>query len=247
MKFRVGSYRFNASIFIIAVFIGLFSFLITLGFWQLSRADEKRQIQQLKNTGINNQVLDLPIDLPIDLDIFRYRKVKVSGHYDSNHQILIDNQIRKGKSGYFVLTPVKFSGSSKAVLVNRGWVLADNDRTRLPEISLVNIQDISISGRINAFPKPGIKLKGADIPSEGWPAVVQIINIDLISKKLGYPVHNFQIELDAELAQGFYRRWHEAKLITPQKHTAYAFQWFALALTLLGLFLWHSIEKRINE
>jgi surfeit locus 1 family protein len=89
----------------------------------------------------------------------------------------------------------------------------------------------------------GIKLNGAEIPTKGWPSVVQVIDNQVLANKLGYPVFPYQIELENDLPEGYKRDWQAAKIMLPEQHTAYAIQWFALAFTLTMLFFWYSLKK----
>jgi phosphoserine aminotransferase len=50
--------------------------------------------------------------------------------------------------------------------------------------------------------------------------------------------------LDDDQTAGFVRHWHTQATIPPEKHQAYAVQWFGLAVTLTGLFIWISTRKR---
>ena len=151
-------------------------------------------------------------------------------------------RISAGKPGYFVLTPFVLQDEAKAVLVNRGWVPLNHDRSVLPEVQLKN-QQTKVSGRINRFPSIGIKLAGAEIPTEGWPSVLQVIDTQVLAKKLAYPLFPFQIELDKNLPEGFKREWQTTTIMLPEQHTAYAIQWFALAFTLTLLFIWYSCKR----
>jgi surfeit locus 1 family protein len=178
---------------------------------------------------------------PLDSEAVRYQKVSAIGRYDVEHQFLLDNQILEGKAGYFVLTPFLLD-SGGTVLVNRGWVALGKDRHVVPDVSIKQpVQHIQ--GRINHFPGVGIKLKGAEIPTENWPAVVQVVDTQVLSAKLVRELYDFQIELDADQPEGYQRQWRITTLITPEKHVAYAVQWFGLALTLTVLFFWKSSRK----
>ena len=101
----------------------------------------------------------------------------------------------------------------------------------------------TISGRINNFPSVGIKLAGAELPTDTWPSVVQVVDSNILAKKLGYTLFQFQIELDKDLADGFKREWQTTTVMLPEQHIAYAVQWFALALTLTIIFIWYSYKK----
>lgn len=224
------------------VYVCLLTVLLALGMWQLDRSEQKQVLLQLQEQAGATQLLKLSTAIEDKTDRLRYRRVEVSGRYDVAHQFLIDNQINGGKTGYFVLTPLVLTGETKAVLVNRGWIPQNPDRTVLPDLQINNAETI-ISGRINHFPSVGIKLAGAEIPTAAWPSVVQVVDSNVLAKKLGYSLFQFQVELDKELPDGFKREWQTSTVMLPEQHTAYAIQWFALALTLTILFIWYSFNK----
>lgn len=223
------------------IYLMLMTLLCSLGFWQLDRAEQKRQFLLQQQQGM----LAAPVNLnqhDSEQAIQRYQSVQLTGHYDDEHSFLIDNQIVEGHPGYFVLTPFMLQAQSGAVLVNRGWLPLTESRQTLPDVSIK--QPVTkIHGRINEFPKVGIQLQGAEIPTETWPAIVQVIDSRLLADKLGYPLSDFQIELDTDQPAGYLRRWMIAATIPPEKHQAYAVQWFGLALTLTVLFIWISFKK----
>lgn len=224
-------------------YLCLLPLLLALGVWQLDRAEQKREFLKLQEQGGVAEALHLSTAIEDNAETLRYRKVDAAGSYDESHQFLIDNQISGGKAGYFVLTPFILKGEAKAVLVNRGWIPLNQDRSVLPDLS-INKMQTTISGRINNFPSVGIKLAGAELPTDTWPSVVQVVDSEILAKKLGYPLFQFQIELDKDLADGFKREWHTTTIMLPEQHTAYAIQWFALALTLTILFIWYGRKKK---
>lgn len=224
------------------VFLILLPLLLSLGFWQLDRAEQKRALLEQQKQGAVAEVVHLSPKTTQDLNTIKYKRTEVKGRYDSDHQFLLDNQISDGKAGYFVLTPFILEGSEKAVLVNRGWVPLSPNRAQLPDIR-INQMPTEVRGRINSFPSVGIKLAGAEKPAEGWPSVVQVVNPDILSGKLGYPLFQFQIELDKDQPEGYKREWRHAAVMPPAQHVAYATQWFALAFLLTMLFIWFSRLK----
>jgi surfeit locus 1 family protein len=224
-------------------YLCLLPLLIALGIWQLGRSEEKRLFLKQQEQGLaSSEIIQLSTAIVDNVDVLRYKKVQVTGHYDQAHQFLIDNQISDGKVGYFVLTPFVLQGETKAVLVNRGWVPLDKNRSVLPDVQIKNDETV-IKGRINRFPGVGIKLAGAEIPTEGWPSVVQVIDSQVLAKKLAYSLFPFQLELDKDLPEGFKREWQTTTLMLPEQHTAYAMQWFALAFTLTLLFIGYSCKR----
>jgi len=246
MQIQLGPYLFRPALVPGIVVLCLLPVLIGLGVWQLHRSDEKKAILEQRGQRSQDQILQLTAATNDDADALRYREVQVVGKYDSRQQFLIDNQIVHGKVGYFVMTPLLLQGDKKAVLVNRGWVPLNRDRSQLPDISFEG-HETTITGRINHFPSVGYKLPGAEIPTKGWPAVVQVVDREVLEKRLGYPLFSFQIELDKDLANGYLRDWRTTIIMTPERHFAYAMQWFGLAITLVILFLWFSSKKQTHE
>jgi len=225
------------------VYLCLLPLLIALGIWQLGRSEEKRVfLEQQEQELASSEIIQLSIASEDNVIRLRYKKVQATGHYDQAHQLLIDNQISAGKAGYFVLTPFVLQEEAKAVLVNRGWVPLNQQRSILPDLQ-ISSEQTKVTGRINQFPSVGIKLAGAEIPTEGWPSVVQVVDSSVLARKLGYSIFPFQIELDKDQPEGFKREWQTTTMMLPEQHTAYAIQWFALAFALTLLFIWYSFKR----
>jgi len=243
MIIKIGRYSITFEKAPTLAYLCLLPLLIALGTWQLGRSEEKRIFLKQQEQGLaSSEIIQLSTAIEDNVDALRYKKVQATGHYDQAHQFLIDNQISAGKPGYFVLTPFVLQGETKAILVNRGWVPLNQDRSVLPDLQIKNHQ-AAIRGRINRFPSVGIKLAGAEIPTEGWPSVLQVVDSQVLAKKLAYSLFPFQIELDKELPEGFKREWQTTTIMLPEQHTAYAIQWFALAFALTLLFIWYSCKR----
>lgn len=241
MKLTIAKMELKFSTFSIVLYLVLVTLLLSLGFWQLDRAEQKKVFVRQQQLSADKSLLKLTEDA--DLEATRYRKTEITGRYDSTHQYLIDNQIVNGRVGYFVMTPFKVDGLNQSVLVNRGWVALNKDRRVLPDISIETLK-LTITGRINHFPVVGIRLAGAEIPTEGWPSVVQVVDSQVLSEKLGYLLFPFQIELDKSMRDGYSRDWRKKSVMPPEKHVAYAVQWFGLALTLTVLFIGFSRKSK---
>ena len=226
------------------IFLCVLPLLIALGLWQLGRADQKRILLEQREQSMSSaEIVSLSDGTVDNIDVLKFKKVKLNGHYDEAHQFLIDNQISSGKVGYLVLTPFILADGSRAVLVNRVWVPLNANRQILPDLQL-STNPIEVTGRINSFPSVGIKLVGAEQPSSGWPSVMQVVDTAILAKKLGYTLFTFQVELDKELPEGYKREWQVSKIMLPEQHIAYAMQWFALAFTLTVLFFWYSKKSK---
>lgn len=227
----------------LAAYLCLMPVLLLLGFWQLDRAESKQQLLNRQKQQQTAETLLLTGESPDDDETFLYKPAKATGRFDNAHQFLLDNQVYQGKAGYFVLTPMLLKHDKKAVLVNRGWVPVGASRAILPDINVTQ-EEVTVTGHINRFPRVGLKLGGGESTVNHWPAVVQVIDSDLLSSRLTYPAFSFQIELDQTQAHGFLRDWRKPAAMTPEKHLGYAVQWFLLALTLTVLFIKFGTERK---
>jgi surfeit locus 1 family protein len=226
-------------------FVLLLGFLLSLSVWQFNRAQVKQNRLNLQQIRSKSEVLKLNENNSFSLDENLYQPVQVVGHFDQHRQFLLDNRVNAGKAGYFVFTPFLLSNSNKAVLVNRGWVPLTGNRSQLPDV-MVNNELRTINGRINKFPSIGLMLSGAEIPAQGWPSVLQVIQPEVISQTLQYNVLDFQIELDEHADDGYIRNWQTKPAMTPEKHMAYAVQWLLLALTLTVLYIKFGLQT-VND
>jgi surfeit locus 1 family protein len=98
-----------------------------------------------------------------------------------------------------------------------------------------------IAGVADRFFNVGFRLKGAEIPGPGWPAVVQVPEPELLSTRIGYPLLPYQVLLDPDADQGFVRDWREARL-DPEKNRGYALQWFLFAAVAAVIYLRRNVK-----
>ena len=216
---------------LVAGFLLLLTLLFSLGEWQLRRAAEKMPVFDRFDTAEELLALTTPID-GRELEEHRYRRLELRGRYDSSRQLLLDNMTHQGQAGYHVLTPFHPLDAERWLLVNRGWVKADTDRRVRPQIA-VSEAVREIRGRIDALPRPGLRLETALRDEErSWPQVVFFPSIGDLETLLGEPLFRYQLWLDSEYPDGFVREW-EPRTMAPEQHVGYAIQWFGLAGVLL--------------
>lgn len=237
---RIGGFRFNPGLWPTLATLVLLPLLLSLGFWQLDRADQKRAFLASVELGREAAPVDLNRETP-GYDQVRHHRARAVGEYDGAHQLLIENQIRDGRSGYQVLTPLRLRGTDLAVLVDRGWLPAPARRTELPDVT-APAGPQPVSGVIDSGPAPGLKLGGAGEES-GWPRRVQFLDYAGLGALLPYRVLPYLIRLDDEVTGGYRRDWQPVQEMGPARHQAYAVQWFGLALALLVIYLVVNLKR----
>ncbi|KAG0241922.1 surf-like protein [Actinomortierella wolfii] len=94
-----------------------------LGTWQVQRLRWKTDLIEMLEDRMSLDAMPLPRKVNLDaLEDFEYRKVKVTGRFRHDQEMLLGPRTRgDGQPGYFLITPLERSNGSK-ILVRRGWV-----------------------------------------------------------------------------------------------------------------------------
>lgn len=219
-----------------AVLLLLFAAFVSLGVWQLGRAEQKRALYAAFDAG---DAAALTLDAGVSLADDRYRTLVARGKYLTDRQFLLDAMTHSGRVGYQVLTPFAPDGARRWLLVNRGWVAAAPDRAALPDVPIETALPegaldagaapaTTLRGRIDALPRAGVRLGEPATDAGPWPRVVLFPTVDELSAILGHELYGFQVLLDPAAADGYVREWAPPPM-PPATHVGYAVQWFALA------------------
>jgi surfeit locus 1 family protein len=241
----VGSRRFRPSILGVALTVLGVAGCVRLAVWQLDRAEEKRGlITAFASGGERALVVKAALEgLP------RYQSVELSGHYDTEHQVLLDNMFSaRGQPGYQVLTALQRE-SGAWVLVDRGWVPAGNLRAQLPKIDVDGRVRV-VRGQLDQLPRPGIRLgNSADAgpQTDSWPKVLNYPTHQQLTAALGRPLENPRVLLSASAPDGYERQWQANVGLTPERHLGYAVTWIGLLVTILVTFVVVSVKQVADE
>lgn len=84
---------------------------------------------------------------------------------------------------------------------------------------------------------------GEDLWTEGWPKRIQTIDFGQIQSTLNQKVPSILLVLNEQQPGALQMRGLTIKT-TSDKHLGYMFQWFTMALVLLGLYLYRMINYR---
>ena len=209
------------SIFFVIVFV-------FLGVWQIERAAHKEGLLQAFNSEQESPPIRLTSQSP------DWSRVFVDGIFDSSRQILIDNQIHKGKVGYKIFTPFRFD-DNKIVLVDRGWIGQGQSRSDLPQLNILEKKSRIIATVTS--PEQGV-LAGSELLTNEWPRVSQTKAVEVIASAFKEPILDIVLVLDPGSSQITEFIQIKPFAITPVKHYGYAMQWFTMSIVLLGMFLY---------
>ncbi len=215
-----------------------------LGFWQLERAGQKEQAV-IEREDRGDDALFKLTGSEVDAEQVRYRQVGLQGEFLEDSQFLLDNRKHKRVAGYYVMVPMRIEGSSRAVLVNRGWIAQGNNRKILPHIEVPSgLQHLN--GVVRVPKSHGFRL-GEDADAE----LRLYIDLEKIGESVGVEMLPFVVRqqsgLDSE--DGLIREWGqlEQKDSDPVMHYGYALQWFAFALLLVGGWVAVVVKQRKED
>ena len=217
------------------VALAMLALLLRLGFWQLSRAEYKEQLEQRSQENSDQIALSLNRGLPESLpSAWLYRRATAMGRFDGSREFLLDNRTYNGQAGYHLLTPLDLG--REMVLVNRGWVPVGARREQLPTTQPLSPSMSSVVGVLRTPPRSGLILGSTGHEAKGeWPRVVQTVDLPAMARSLEHPLLPAILLLDGGHPACHVCDWKPVPGMGAQKHRGYAFQWFALALTLVLL------------
>jgi surfeit locus 1 family protein len=224
-----------------AVALAAMALTASLGRWQLSRAAEKEALQAAIAERQRLPALDgASLAQALSDDQARellHRAITLRGQWLADRTVFLDNRPMARQTGFYVLTPLRLTGSDRVVLVQRGWAPRHQvDRSLLPPVQTPT-GEVQVSGRIAAHP-PRVYQLG----QEQGGAIRQNLDLDAWRAETGLPLAPVLVVQTGAASDGLQRDWPEAASGV-EKHYGYAFQWFGLC-TLIGLLLlWFQVVR----
>lgn len=218
---------------------------VGLGTWQVERAQQRAEQAERIAAAKNAAPQPLP-ETRAEQRARAWLPVRVRGRYLDERQFLLDNRQVDGRLGFAVLTPL-VTPDGRTLLIERGWVAAERREPAAP----VKVPDertgaITLVGTL--WPAGGglgigrALAKGAD----DWPRVATRIDYVALGGALGRNLEPYVVRLRRPDGPELQRRTVEPSF-GPERHIGYAFQWYALALTVLVVTLllgWRKGRKK---
>lgn len=211
-----------------------------LGLWQIGRAHEKEAIQARFDARREAPPLSLAGRLP-DTDSLRFRQARVTGRYDPDLTLLVDNQVLDGRPGFYVVSPLRVAGSARWVLVNRGWVPMGPSREQLPAVPPPQ-GTVTVRGYLSNPSRPPLELGEPAVLHRGE-QIVQAIRPARVGALLGGPVLPLELRQQGSAEPQLRKKWFIVNM-TPGRHYGYAVQWFALALVVCIVYISLNLHRR---
>ena len=247
LQFQLGQWKFSPGWASSLSTLILLPLLVYLGCWQLSRFQEKINLQNELELRIKEPVLNFASFPEIKsvfetadskekasqlfLKQFRYRKLLMTGQFLNDRQLLLDNQILDGQLKLRVLTPFQLKDGQKLILVDRGFIPSAKLGDDIPPLTVSN-EVISLIGTIDQISQ-GLQFKKATVVHENpWPLKVQYIDYESLLSDFSLDFYPFIVQIPADSPYAYTVRMLAPKN-SSHRHLGYAIQWFAMALAVL--------------
>jgi len=198
--------------------------------WQLGRAQEKEAVRAQLEARSKEPPIVLSAGEVKARDV-EWHRVTARGKFNPNYAVFIDNRVYHGVPGYHVVMPLSIGGGERYVLVNRGWVAGTGDRNRLPQVKTPE-EMVEVTGLAVIPGRRFLELGNDVVEGKIW----QNLTLERYRKAVPIALQPVMIEQESEMNDGLTRAWDKPDLGI-EKHYGYAFQWLALAVTILVIYL----------
>lgn len=207
-----------------------------LGEWQIGRADYKQGLQNRQDVLGSEPALSIGA-APLAADDVLLRKVEVRGEFAPKYTVFVDNRLYQHQPGYHVATPLRIAGSDRYVLVNRGWVAANRDRS-MPVVD-TPVGEQRVQGIAVAYSERFMELSTKVAEGNVWQNLV----FERYRQATGLELQPLVIQQESSADDGLKREWSRPDL-GRNTHLAYAFQWYALSFAIFIYYLVTHVKRR---
>lgn len=222
------------------VFAVAFSwFAITwLSPWQLGKDHDIQERNERIEKAFEGEAVD--VDKFLDASGGdEWTRVTMSGHYLPDDELLLRLRPVEGAPAFQSLVPFQLD-SGEAILVNRGWVPADEGGTTVPDIAAAPGEPVTLTGMI--------RLSDASvmdpIEQQGY-TMVQTINTDQASSLTGVEMAAPYAQLLAD--QPGVLNPIPLPVLDRGNHLSYGLQWIAFGIMApagLAYFIYSEVRER---
>ncbi len=195
--------------------------LLALGNWQMRRLHWKTAV--LAQLASAAQAEPVPLDTALPQP---WTKVRVSGQFDHDHEALFGAEVRNGRMGAQLVTPLLRPGQPP-LLVLRGWVPLERGQPVARPAGEASLVGYVRQGEEAAW------VAARDNPAS---RLFYTFNPAVIASGLGLPAPlPFGLVVLGEAAGGPLPEAASSLPRPENPHLGYALTWYGLALTLVGV------------
>lgn len=219
----------------IAALLGL-GLTVSACLWQYGRGLEKDRIDAERAAADDGARITLGAQ-PIGEDAVRFHQVRARGEFLPEEAIFLDNQVRGTMPGFVVFMPLRLGDSHMHVLVKRGWVAAPADRGAEPSIRTPS-GEVEVEGTALPPNSRFLELSSSTQAARLW----QNVTLERVAAATRLQFQPLILEQQGDVGDGLLRDWQRPARGSA-KHYGYAFQWGAMALTIVILYVVLNVRR----
>lgn len=215
------------------IVLPMLAVLISLGFWQLQRLQQKEEFIAQRAFGFSQPPVELT-SRDTNLPSLAWRRVKVTGRFDHVHEVHLW-ALRDGKAGFDILTPLTRTDGApgQLILVDRGWVPIDKK-----EPATRAAGQVEGAVEVNGFVRIDLDARGPVTPDNDLVKNVWYwVDYNAISQGLTNFIRPLVVVADTTPNPGGLPIGIAEPPTLPNRHLEYALTWFGLAITLVVVFV----------
>ena len=208
---------------------------ISLGIWQIERANEKKLII----ANYDKLLVSAPIALQKNQMLNNWQPIETTGTYEDTI-VYEDNAINNGKAGFKVYHLFR-NDDGTFIFIHRGFIERNLIKNNLPEVEIPTEKKLIYGTTL--FKQNNTFVKNIE---ESDSRIIQEFNASLLIDK--YPMlkdkylHPFLFNLDIRDVNK-YQPIEKPVNMTASKHIGYAIQWFGLCAALIILTIYAYRRK----
>ncbi|WP_410521432.1 SURF1 family protein [Candidatus Tisiphia endosymbiont of Parasteatoda lunata] len=212
-----------------------FVILLSLGFWQIARLQEKELFLSSMKNNLNNP----PINIKTLSGNKLYAKIRANGYFleGKNLHLYGRRSMSTEKDGYYLVTPFQ-TDDNKIILVVLGWFAGRHKKN----IDNIINNSMEITGVILPGEKTKLFVLDNDVKNNVW----FTLDLTQASDVLGLKLEDFYLVMEGNNNRSDILKSLsiENLLNVRNDHLEYAITWFALAISLAVIFVIYHLSKR---
>lgn len=125
---------------------------VFLGMWQHDRHEQRQHRNDLIEQHADAEATQVQQIAPAGTSwpaSQEWTRVRATGHYDEDHQLLVKFQQRDSQPGVDVIAPLVLADGT-AVLVDRGWLQTQDSNARLEDMPAPPSGEVTVTGWLRA-------------------------------------------------------------------------------------------------
>ena len=224
--------------------VGATATCVRLGFWQLARMRSKHAIHAAQRALLARPPLEVARALPTTPPEAGSR-VHVQGRWEPSAYVLLSGRTHLGAAGVSLVSAVRL-GSGDLLLVERGWIAAEDARTAHPEMVADSSADaigVVLPLERSLHPTPWAELRSERSRTRLWSA--RALDADSAAARFGATLAPWMVRVLPDGAHDDGQPIPEDFVVPDETmHLSYAIQWFGFAAIISMVSLALALRKR---